>query len=80
MLKLYKKQQKNNPGTLLSSGLRLPGPQARDPVRIGFFGFIGTVSAFCNIWIGSIGFIGTVTAFGGKAVQMLHCTNRAHGT
>ena len=56
-----KKTKKNNPGTLLSSGLRIPGPQAQDPVRIGFFGFFGTVSAFCNIWIGFIGFIGTVT-------------------
>ena len=46
--------------TLLSSGLRVPGPQAQDPVMIVFFGFIGTVSAFCNIWIGFIGFIGTV--------------------
>jgi len=35
----------------------------QDSCGIGFIGFIGTVSAFCYIWIGSIGFIGTVTAF-----------------
>ena len=66
-----KKNKKTNPGTLLSSSLRIPGPQAQDPVRIGFFGFFGTVSEFCNICVGFIGFLGTVQCFEQFSFQML---------
>ena len=39
-------------------------PQLQDSWRIGFIGFIGTVSQFGSIWIDFIGFIGTVSQFG----------------